>query len=86
MYWLAQIVGSFTFGYALDRQSIRRSVRAKICWAVLFSITMGIWGGGYVFQKSYTRADVNKTTIYDWTTEGYAGPLILYICYGFYDA
>lgn len=47
--------------------------------------------GAYAYQKSYTRESVNealnpdyKPT--DWTAPGYAGPMFLYIFYGFYDA
>ena len=50
----------------------------------MFVLTMTIWGGGYAWQLKYTRATVKATG--DWTDSGYAGPLILYMCYGFYDA
>jgi hypothetical protein len=60
-------------------------------------LTMTVWGGGYAYQKTYTRAlvgqgsktpddtsdDYIKT---DWTDSGYVGPMFLYIFYGFYDA
>jgi len=92
-----QIVGAFIFGYGLDRQSISRKLRAKISWVLLFVLTMVIWGGGYDFQKGYTRdetergdATPNDTTDdypkMDWTSDGYVGPMFLYLFYGFYDA
>ncbi|KAK4695678.1 hypothetical protein P7C71_g2106, partial [Lecanoromycetidae sp. Uapishka_2] len=88
LYWLSQIIGAYIFGYALDVKSVRRSMRAKICWVVLFVITMAIWGGGYAWQKGYTRAETSATTYVkeDWTASGYAGPMFLYMFYGFYDA
>jgi hypothetical protein len=88
VYWLMQIAGAFTFGYALDRTWLPRSIRARACWAVLFILTMVVWGGGYAFQKNYTREDAAQPNflIYDWKTSGYVGPMFLYMFYGFYDA
>ncbi|KAL8726566.1 MAG: hypothetical protein Q9181_005994 [Wetmoreana brouardii] len=86
LYWTSQIIGAYIFGYALDLSRIRRSVRAKVAWAVLFVITMAIWGGGYAWQKQYTRASAKDDMRMDWTTNGYVGPMFLYMFYGFYDA
>jgi len=88
LYWLMQIIGAYIFGYALDYQGLRRTVRAKIAWGVLLSITMIIWGCGYKFQKTYTRAWAADKTIpkKDWSDKGYAGPLVLFMFYGFFDA
>ncbi|KAK7534115.1 major facilitator superfamily domain-containing protein [Phyllosticta citribraziliensis] len=88
LYYLMQIVGAFIFGYALDYRSVRRSVRAKAVWGVLFVITMVLWGGGYEFQKGYTRADKASGDLKpkDWSDSGYIGPMFLYMFYGFYDA
>lgn len=83
LYYLAQIVGALVLGYALDIERISRSMKAKACLIMLFVMTMTIWGGGYAFQKQYTRAD---TSADDWTMSGYAGPMFLYIFYGFYDS
>ena len=88
LYWLAQIFGALIFGFALDFPNIRRSTRAKVAWIVMFLLTFGVWGGGYVFQRRYTREDTesNDYRLYDWTSYGYIGPMFLYIIYGFYDA
>lgn len=83
LYYLAQIVGAMMLGYALDYTNFRRSVRGKFAWGFLFSMTMIIYGGGYAFQKQYTRAD---TSADDWTTAGYVGPMFLYIFYGMFDS
>lgn len=87
LYWLAQMIGALVFGLALDLP-IRRTLRAKIAWAVMFALTFAIWGGGYVFQRRYTRKDAEADSFfqYDWTSDGYIGPMFLYIFYGFYDA
>jgi hypothetical protein len=88
LYWLSQIAGAWTFGYALDLKCMSRSGRAKVVMAVLFSITMGIWGGGYAFQKRYTRPEASAKGYVkmDWTSDGYIGPMVLYMFYGFFDA
>ena len=88
LYWMSQIVGAYVFGYALDI-NIRRTLKAKAALGALFVLTMAIWGGGYAFQKTYTRASVNpKTSKFvpmDWTDSGYVGPMFLYMFYGAYD-
>lgn len=88
LYWTSQIIGAYIFGYALDLSRFRRSVRAKAAWGVLFVITMAIWGGGYAWQKQYTRSETSADDYVkmDWTTSGYVGPMFLYMFYGFYDA
>lgn len=65
LYWLAQIIAAAIWGFCLDYQGIRRSLRAKIALAVLFVLTMVIWGGGYDFEKTYTRVTVNTEFIPD---------------------
>ena len=88
LYWTSQIVGAMVFGFALDFHKFRRTVRAKAAWVALFVLTFAIWGGGYAFQKQYTRAEVNQDGYvkHDWTDSAYIGPMFLYIFYGFYDA
>ena len=36
LYWTAQIIGAYLFGYALDFKGLRRTVRAKV--ALVFSL------------------------------------------------
>ncbi|KAF3482608.1 DUF895 domain membrane protein [Arthroderma uncinatum] len=90
LYWTSQIIGAGIFGTALDSGLIRRSLRAKINLAVMFTLTMAIWGGGYAFAKGYTRLSVDpKLSGYkgkDWSDSGYIGPMFLFMFYGFYDA
>ena len=100
LYYAAQIVGALVIGYALDIEKWRRSMRAKTCLAMLYIVTMAIWGGGWAYQKNYTRFDVDRSDIPhtttpvnpnalpadDWTTPGYVGPMFLYFFYGFYDS
>lgn len=84
LYWLCQMIGAFVFGELLDMQRFSRSMRARINFGLLFVLTMGIWGGGYAFQRTYTRNSESPNM--DWSSSGYAGPMFLYMFYGFYDA
>ncbi|KAI2043719.1 hypothetical protein LOZ12_003772 [Ophidiomyces ophidiicola] len=87
LYWLFQMVGAFVFGYLLDIKSLRRTLRARAGLVLLFALTMGVWGGGWAFQKGYDRKDITESTHrIDWEDRGYVGPMFLYLFYGFYDA
>jgi MFS family permease len=91
LYYIMQIVGAFIFGYALDRENIRRTIRARIAWVALFVLTFAIWGGGYAFQKGYNREETeqeNYPGLIDFKRNpgAYIGPMFLYMFYGFYDA
>ena len=87
LYWMSQIIGAAVFGYALDISAISRSLRAKLVIGALFVLTKAIWRGGYAWQKQYTRATIAIPGYVkdDWTTDGYVGPMFLYMFYGFYD-
>ncbi|KAH7134780.1 major facilitator superfamily domain-containing protein [Dactylonectria estremocensis] len=91
LYWLAQIIGAFIFGHALDFSKVRRSLRAKASLVVLFVLTFAIWGGGYAWQKQQVSRKEAKTEGFvtvDWTDGGklFIGPMFLYFFYGFFDA
>jgi MFS family permease len=97
LYWFSQMIGATIAGCLLDVTRIRRSLRARLAWLALFALTCGIWGGGYVFQKGYTRAEVNAGldtpddpsddyVKMDWSDSNYIGAMFLYIFYGVYDA
>jgi hypothetical protein len=89
LYWFAQVIGALIYGYFLDLEQFRRSMRAKLALVTLFAITMAVWGGGYAYQKGYTRHSVNPKLGFiptDWTDDGYVGPMFLIIFYGFFDS
>jgi hypothetical protein len=88
LYWTAQIIGAYIFGYALDYKGLRRTIRAKVALISLFLVTMGIWGGGYAFQRGYTRESQASTDAakLDFADSEYIGPMFLYFFYGFFDA
>lgn len=83
LYWLAQMFGALIFGFALDIPNVRRTTRALAAWVIMFVLTFAIWGGGYAFQRTYSRDDKPGK---DWSSNDYIGPMFLYIFYGFYDA
>ena len=93
LYWLAQIIGAFIFGYALDLGKVRRSVRARVSLFTLFTLTFVVWGGGYDWQRQQVSRKISSQKSYekekvDWTEGGekFIGPMFLYFFYGFYDA
>jgi hypothetical protein len=91
LYYTAQIVGAGVWGYSLDTTYFRRTVRAKLALLILFTLTMAIWGGGYAYEKTYTRESVNPDlnpnyVAMDWSDSGYVGVMFLYIFYGFFDS
>ena len=88
LYYLAQIMGAYVYGFALDWTRFSRSTRAKACIVSLFILTMVIWGGGYDFQKTYTREETGADDYVkmDWSSSGYIGPMFLFMFYGFFDA
>jgi len=91
LYWGSQIIGALILGYILDIEKVSRSMRAKLCWAMLVVMTMAIWGGGFALAKTYDRdtVDITKNPEWvpiDWTSSGYVSGMFLYMFYGFYDA
>lgn len=86
LYWLSQMFGAGFFGFILDWPRFSRPMRAKISWAFVFVIGMAIWGGGYAFQKDYTRESAVDMKLLDFNDRAYVGPVFLYIFYGMYDA
>ncbi|EGE78641.1 DUF895 domain-containing protein, variant [Blastomyces dermatitidis ATCC 18188] len=88
LYYLAQMFGAFAFGYMLDTPSLRRTTRARLGLVVLFVFTMAVWGGGYAWQREYTRADtgLEDFRIIDFKDSDYVGGMFMYILYGVYDA
>lgn len=84
LYWLMQMVGAYVFGTLQDLKWFSRPTRGKIVWGVLFAVSMGVWGGGFAFQKQFTRGSIEEQM--DWTNSAYIGPMFLYMFYGFYDA
>ncbi|KAI0391191.1 putative MFS transporter [Xylariaceae sp. FL0594] len=91
LYWIAQMLGGLIIGLILDMPflfTLKRSTRARIGWLVLFVTGMAIWGGGYAFQlwANERLARGLKQDIDYLQGDLSAGPIVLYIFYGGYDA
>ncbi|KAI1434769.1 putative MFS transporter [Xylaria sp. CBS 124048] len=88
LYWMAQMVGGLIIGLLLDMPWFSRRMRARIGWAVLFTVGFAIWGGGYKFQLwENKRIAAGLVQDIDYTQGNIsAGPIILYIFYGGYDS
>ena len=86
LYWLSQIFGAIIFGNCLDLKYFSRRTRARGALVALLLLTLAIWGGGYAWQKGFTRESEASIPAYDWSTPGYVKPMFLYMFYGFYDA
>ncbi|KAI9315014.1 major facilitator superfamily domain-containing protein [Dichotomocladium elegans] len=83
MYWTFQIVGSLGIGLLLDYTGLSRRARALVTGAFLFVIIIAVWIGGFIFQLGF-EADFKDTK--HWTSPGFGGPFVLYLCYGLTDA
>ena len=88
LYYISQIIGAWIFGFALDSPRFGRATKARIAVGLLFVLTFVIWGGGYAFQRTYNRAETSAEGYVklDWTSDGYLGPMFLFMFYGFYDS
>lgn len=88
LYWIAQMLGGLIMGMILDIPQLTRPMRARVGWAFLFVTGMGIWGGGYAFQKwSDQRLELGLKQDIEYTDGNISvGPIFLYIFYGAYDA
>jgi hypothetical protein len=51
LYWLFQIVGSWTTGYILDAARFPRRKRIFASWFLVFCMVWGVWAGNFVYQK-----------------------------------
>ncbi|KAF4591540.1 membrane protein [Ophiocordyceps camponoti-floridani] len=91
LYWLAQIFGAVVTGHCLDLHSIRRSLRARLAFGFLAVLTFVTWGAGWHWQMQQVTRVVAESKDYhgliDWTDGSrFAGAMVLYFFYGFYDA
>ena len=90
------IVGSLTFGAALDTLRIRRKIRARLAWLALLVLTIPIWSGGSVFQASNDSFVNGFLSLYgddpyndeflDPGQRSYWGPALLFLFYGLHSA
>ncbi|KAF6765903.1 MFS general substrate transporter [Ephemerocybe angulata] len=89
VYWIAQIVGSILIGFLLDQKSIPRRVRAYTSWGILFFAVWAVHIWAYFYQKDIVRPPIDgPDTFVKFTVDshGYAGRILLYVCFGLVDA
>ncbi|EFJ06520.1 hypothetical protein SELMODRAFT_448749 [Selaginella moellendorffii] len=84
-YWGAQMLGATVLGFLLDACHPRRKVRGFVGIAVVAVFGMVTWGGGLAKQLEYSRYDLPPELDFKSGPE-YAGPFILFVCYGLLDA
>jgi sensor histidine kinase regulating citrate/malate metabolism len=55
VYWIAQIIGSFSIGFLLDQKSLSRRVRAFSGWIVLMIMIFVVHIWAYFYQRYAIR-------------------------------
>jgi len=83
LYWGAQMFGGFAIGWVLDMPWFNRPRRALVGWAFVFIFGNAVMGGGLAFENLRER---NPQDFINFHSGQYAGPAILYFCYGMLDA
>lgn len=83
LYWGAQMFGGFFIGAVLDMPRVSRPKRALIGWAIVFVFGNAVMGGGLAFENVREHNPVQWIKM---RSSYYAGPAILYFCYGMLDA
>ncbi|KAF8840593.1 MFS general substrate transporter [Paxillus ammoniavirescens] len=87
VYWTSQIFGSLFIGYfILDRNQVRRRVRAFVGWALVFAMVFVVHIWAYFYQRTYTRASVSLATDIDIFAKSYPAHVWLMIFYGLLDS
>ncbi|KAJ3069901.1 hypothetical protein HDU98_007051 [Podochytrium sp. JEL0797] len=84
-YWAAQATGAWFFGAMLDNVKYARTQRAWFGCYLIVGTTIAFFAGGAVFEYS-ASAPGFKVIDAGETPAAFIGPLILFICYGAYDA
>jgi hypothetical protein len=83
MYWLAEIGGLYLAGYALASNRIWHSLRARIAAGTLFVLVFVVWTGAYVWQRKESSVMESGIAKKYFTDSDYAGPMLLYLSFGF---
>ncbi|ESZ98865.1 hypothetical protein SBOR_0723 [Sclerotinia borealis F-4128] len=88
LYWLSEILGALVVGHTLDNDRLSRSSRAKGLVTGLILLTLGVWTGGYMWQKGYYHQTeiVAEGQKMDFDGADYLGPMFLYMAYGIFNA
>ncbi|KAM0946659.1 putative Ion channel regulatory protein, UNC-93 [Dioscorea sansibarensis] len=85
-YWGAQMIGSAAIGYVLDFSFKRRRVRGFVGIGLVALLSTGIWAGGLANQLRYKDGEWPDKLDFKTSGSKFAGPFVLYFCYGLLDA
>ncbi|XP_007051357.2 PREDICTED: UNC93-like protein 1 [Theobroma cacao] len=85
-YWGAQMIGSVGIGYVLDFSFKSRRTRGLVGIGVVAVLGTAIWGGGLASQLNYSFHKLPKRLDFKNSGNDFAGPFVLYFCYGLLDA
>ncbi|XP_052174851.1 UNC93-like protein 1 [Diospyros lotus] len=85
-YWGAQMLGSVMVGYIMDFSFSSKRVRGLVGIGVVGLLGTVIWAGGLANQRSYSRDDEPDKLDFKDSGSEFAGPFVLYFCYGLLDA
>ncbi|KAJ4847735.1 hypothetical protein Tsubulata_006909 [Turnera subulata] len=85
-YWGAQMLGSIGIGYVLDFSVRSRRTRGFIGIGVVALLGTAIWGGGLANQLNYSYHELPKRLDFKASGHEFAGPFVLYFCYGLLDS
>ncbi|KAK1559880.1 hypothetical protein Q3G72_019441 [Acer saccharum] len=85
-YWAAQMLGSIGIGFALDFSFQSRRTRGFVGIGIVALLGTAIWGGGLANQLNYSRGQPPQRLDFKTSGNDFAGPFVLYFCYGLLDA
>ena len=80
------MIGSVMIGYLMDFSFKSRRVRGFFGIGVVALLGTGIWVGGLMNQRRYTRSKELPRLDFKDSGSAFAGPFVLYFCYGLLDA
>ncbi|XWS76774.1 hypothetical protein CRYUN_Cryun01aG0206600 [Craigia yunnanensis] len=85
-YWGAQMIGSVGIGYILDFSFKSRRTRGLVGVGIVAVLGTAIWAGGLANQLNYSFHRLPKRLDFKKSGNDFAGPFVLYFCYGLLDA
>ena len=86
VFWGAQMIGSAGIGYFLDFGFASRRKRGLFGVVAVAVVGTAIWGGGLANQLKYRGVELVDPIDFKDGHHRYAGPFMLYFCYGLLDA
>ncbi|XP_061339152.1 UNC93-like protein 1 [Gastrolobium bilobum] len=86
VHWGAQMLGSVGIGYIMDFSFKSRRMRGFVGIGVAAILGSAIWGGGLANQLRYSSNDLPEKLDFKDSGSQFAGPFVLYFCFGLLDA